>query len=1190
MEIALVLANANFIGNLRNQAYNCTATGMNENDRQELERLKSQQTVLGAKLSELRALSFEIREQIARLEVRLRTSETPSLPAQLLEKKEETKLVETKYQPPPVTQQPPPLGETKAIEPPVYAEDWVKPVQQTELPAAPKEVIPPAIETKAPLLEPALAKENEAEIFQPETPPKIFTPLPPQLPSAAEKAPLELRLGTFWLVRIGIVMVLTALVFLANYAYKTWIVDMGPAAKVGLLYFAGAALLGVGGWLYRKYEALKNYAQVLIAGGLAEVYFTTYAAHHLSFLKVIESPVLDAVLLLIWAGIIVAIADWKKSEVMALLAIVLSYYDAIITKVGLFTLSSNLILAAAAVVFLVRNRWAATSLASLIATYAGYAFWRFLGPRGWHGAGAEEGLWTGVFFLMCYWLIFTAAGFLCRDWPLAPGSGKGKPESRLAFLSLNNAAFFGQFMLTMLQVQHGGFWKLALIFGAVLTAMAILSRRMLPNEPLVRNGYLTQGIFLVTLGFITKLSGTDLALVLAVESAVLLVMSRLLRNQVLRFGSVICGVLATGWAVSSILQSEPFNKSGLIVGTASGLFLIFNSWWVLRKPWPVDAGTNTDPSRAQQTSKADQDAECIVFTILGLLIWGGTTLRNTSFEWLGLTLGVESVLFLLAKRWLPLLRFGSYVYASLGTLVGLAFLLEQLDHSAISGRLGLFPNALFGFLMIFNALWAKRSSKDDTWSHAVPEWLFSVLALAAWLGTTASFVPTQWLAPVLAFEALIFSLQLKWVRLPAVAFFGQLFLVIAQGQCAVLLGQDAPSLVREMAEASKALPWWNPAIIIAITVGLSHWWKHNRKKFQDVRAGTNTGFSKLCEILYAFATVCLLFVWLHLHFSPDTWLAFVCVLALILTAYGIVARLWWIAAFGQLFLVVSILEFFKQVPDHAPLDTALKFFALTPIVSLWVFSLVFFAWVQRKQTSQDPLPAALKSVGIFYRVAAAVLAIFWIFEYINPANRVWVFALVGGLFFLWCLWKRNSEAIAFSLVFTGIGFVQYWHAMHSPERVVYWPNLLAILGLLFQQQLARRTLRGESPRMKEKFPATLNGMPEALHTVIILLGGCSLWLFAAQWVRLHSGTGFFLTAVWAAVAFVIFTAGFLLRERIYRWLGLGILAVALGRVVVVDVWQLETPYRILSFMALGVVLLVLGFIYTKYQEKIRQWL
>ncbi|HMJ88211.1 MAG TPA: DUF2339 domain-containing protein, partial [Candidatus Acidoferrum sp.] len=54
--------------------------------------------------------------------------------------------------------------------------------------------------------------------------------------------------------------------------------------------------------------------------------------------------------------------------------------------------------------------------------------------------------------------------------------------------------------------------------------------------------------------------------------------------------------------------------------------------------------------------------------------------------------------------------------------------------------------------------------------------------------------------------------------------------------------------------------------------------------------------------------------------------------------------------------------------------------------------------------------------------------------------------------------------------------------------------------------------------------------------------------------------------------------------------GFGILALAVARVFIFGVWKLETIYRILSFMALGVVLLTLGFIYNKYQERIRQWL
>ena len=102
--------------------------------------------------------------------------------------------------------------------------------------------------------------------------------------------------------------------------------------------------------------------------------------------------------------------------------------------------------------------------------------------------------------------------------------------------------------------------------------------------------------------------------------------------------------------------------------------------------------------------------------------------------------------------------------------------------------------------------------------------------------------------------------------------------------------------------------------------------------------------------------------------------------------------------------------------------------------------------------------------------------------------------------------------------------------------------------------------------------------------------GCgSLLWFLSRWVMRESG-GFYLTASWAGLALILFIAGIVIRERMYRWVGLGVLALALGRVVLFDVWKQETIYRVLTFMALGIVLLVLGFIYNKYQETIRKWL
>ena len=65
--------------------------------------------------------------------------------------------------------------------------------------------------------------------------------LPPE-----KRDTFEMKVGTYWLVRIGIVMLLTGLVFFGNYAYHNFIGKLGPAGKVSLLYLASATLLGAG--------------------------------------------------------------------------------------------------------------------------------------------------------------------------------------------------------------------------------------------------------------------------------------------------------------------------------------------------------------------------------------------------------------------------------------------------------------------------------------------------------------------------------------------------------------------------------------------------------------------------------------------------------------------------------------------------------------------------------------------------------------------------------------------------------------------------------------------------------------------------------------------------------------------------------------------------------------------------------
>ena len=206
---------------------------------------------------------------------------------------------------------------------------------------------------------------------------------PPPLPAGGASAPLpaaeplELRVGTYWLARIGIVILLTGLVFLGNYAYHLVIASLGPWGKLALLALAGGGLAGVGAWLERSRESMRNYARVLMAGGAATLYYTVYAAHFVERLRVIESPIVGGTLLLAMASAFIWYADKKRSEALAVPGLLLAYYTSAINAIGAFTLFSNLLLTGAAVFFLVRHRWTRMSYASLAATYGSYAFWRF---------------------------------------------------------------------------------------------------------------------------------------------------------------------------------------------------------------------------------------------------------------------------------------------------------------------------------------------------------------------------------------------------------------------------------------------------------------------------------------------------------------------------------------------------------------------------------------------------------------------------------------------------------------------------------------------------------------------------------------------------------------------------------------------------------------------------------------------
>jgi uncharacterized membrane protein len=460
----------------------------------------------------------------------------------------------------------------------------VAPVPTTaETPAARPPAMPPPLPVealRAAKLPPRSdsPSQNPAPPSPAELPPALpsekAAPVPP-LPKIIEPAEnLELKVGKYWLVRIGILVLLTGLVLLGNLAYQSVIVKLGAPGKLALLYLAGAALTAVGCWLERRMENVRNYARVLMAGGAATIYYTTYAAHFVPGLRVIESPLVGGAALLLLAGGLAWFATRRKVEGVAFTAVLLSYYTSAINGAENFTLFSNVVLTAVAVYLLARHKWFGVSWLSVIGSYASFAYWRF------HSGGPVAGdFWFSQGFLVAYWVIFTGAVFLHR-------AGAFQQGHRELFLTINNAAFFVLFAPTFQSVYPRQFWLFAVVFGAVLIGLSQLARRMRTSELAFDGAYLAQGLIILAVGMVAKFTGYQLGVMLAIESSALLYFGKFRHGVLLRIASGLAAAGATYFALAGFFEQKPLAWLG---AAFIGLVLIGNSLLLkrLRGQWPT---------------------------------------------------------------------------------------------------------------------------------------------------------------------------------------------------------------------------------------------------------------------------------------------------------------------------------------------------------------------------------------------------------------------------------------------------------------------------------------------------------------------------------------------------------------------------------------------------------------------------
>ncbi|HTR25914.1 MAG TPA: DUF2339 domain-containing protein [Terriglobales bacterium] len=499
------------------------------------------------------------------------------------------------------------------------------PVRESEPPVthvAPADVLGPARVAPQPEFSPSIriaqewvtqkaGEHIETAGSSPAPPGQISTP--PTVTDATEaqtgSAPAEIRfsiadrlkssldieemLGTNWLNKIGIVILVLGVAFFLAYQLKT----LGPAGRILVGFVTAAAMLGAGIWFDRG-ERYRILARAGIGGGWALAFFTTYAMYHVAAARILSSQPLDLLLMLGVAAAMVAHTLRYRSQTVTGLAFLLAFLTVTISHSNVYSLTAGAVLASALVVIVLRMQWFELEVFGILASYLNHYLWLRPIIEPMHGKRhpfPEFAASAGI--LSLYWLIFRISYVFRR------------PDEKQERISTAAALLNSALLLALFKYQsthpEWAFWAL-LAIGAIETLLGQLPvTRRRRTAVIVLS---TLGCILLIAAFPFRYSGARLSVLWLLEAEALLLIGAWTKEVVFRRLGMLGAILVSGQMVAYD-AAEIFGRRmdgadlrpdfalAVVFAVAAAVFYA-NAEWVLRRY--ADLFTADFDSRAMQ--------------------------------------------------------------------------------------------------------------------------------------------------------------------------------------------------------------------------------------------------------------------------------------------------------------------------------------------------------------------------------------------------------------------------------------------------------------------------------------------------------------------------------------------------------------------------------------------------------------
>ncbi len=1146
----------------------------------------------------LRETSRELQAELKRIESRINSQDPLSQPIS-----------------PPISQAPP-----EAEKSPLYRLVQDEPVIPPPLPPFDAAISEEPEFAPQPAIEPTAHWENAGPSDIPEDiTPSLFSRipwreilgrmhlLPPGKSEFGETA--ESQLAAWWVIRIGLVLLIIAAVFFGIYVSQhtpAWL-------RVMTLGLVSLGTIGLGS---RMKDKLDGFGRAIIGGGFALLYFTAFAAFALPATKIIDSPAVGAIAQ--FSALVLAIiwSLWKKDQTVATLTLFLGFVSCGFSHshdLDRFATVGLLLLAATGSFLFATRGWVTPFITSLVGAWAGFGIFALLD---WLGADSPTFLHL-MGTLVALTVVFEAGNLICA------ARGLHVPGDRLRrWLILSNTSAAALLGYGVTRLAHPDQLSTFYFVFAVLYFAFTVIHQLRTTDRAVTESLFLKSSALLCLGFAAAFSGPVRWLAIAFQAFALLWTARRSGSRWIAAGFVLVLAASIGWFWRDLIIDPPAEWRWLNSFRIAGSFyLVFlTAQLALHSRWfPRGIGGSDQAHESQARS----------FRLIGSLVIGIAALAlsfnpsfpghsdpawfllllsvmiglvsplmrtalpciaaalplaasymayaalpsNTSQSSAALLLGITLIITAfglseIIRRFWPETLGGGRVVRELSLLTGLATLLPF--SIALGGKFLLSGNAGIGVFALFPvvacaAVWCRQQSTASGQRARLSIGFQIAVGILVLIGGAVTCENSGFFPSALAIAGLPLLALAGRVRIWNVAIAGAIQILGGFSWLwQRLLGAQPSDIAHDSINLAVLL-------LISVSLAILLWTKTRTPRLQK----SAVWIDALLHVLGIFSLH--FFFQKHLGEGPDFLAAGLLGLSLFAVSrrfpFRVLGAVSWLpvalACFSSLFA-----ENWREVRSGEIWFVAA---GLLVLVHLMLAShLSRKDPLKRSETHAEKFEIGLSEVNS----GIAVLA--WTLITLAAAKTPWQAAALTGVALLCsALWRWRAIARIGHL---GLGplFLAFWMAVSIMQKANNAPNpatwtlasvLLTAAGLTINGMIMASAVRHVLNRK-----ITASSLLPWLHAGSALL----LAFIACTIDRLVSDN---LTAVfWGLSAILLFVSGLFAGLRAYRLTGLIGLVFCTGHIFIWDIQ--DTFYRIIAFFVIGLVMLVIGFLYHRFRERI----